>query len=92
MMSELDVHIIQSFDSPGRMGETWPSQIVPAVTNGIFVATGKRLRKLPVDTIAVKQPANRAGTKNPSKVTLSAVRENGRKADHLNQTIPRLAH
>jgi isoquinoline 1-oxidoreductase subunit beta len=63
--SELEVHIIQSFDPPSGMGEHWTSQIVPAVTNGIFVATGKRLRKLPVDTIALKQPVNGAGAKNP---------------------------
>jgi isoquinoline 1-oxidoreductase beta subunit len=42
-MSELEVHIIQSFDPPGGMGEAWTSPIVPAVTNGIFAATGKRL-------------------------------------------------
>jgi isoquinoline 1-oxidoreductase subunit beta len=49
-MSELEVHIIQSFDRPDGMGEHWTSQIVPSVTNGIFAATGKRFRKLPVDT------------------------------------------
>jgi hypothetical protein len=47
------------------MGEAWTSAIVPATPNGIFAATEKRLRKLPVDTIALMQPVNGAGTKNP---------------------------
>jgi isoquinoline 1-oxidoreductase subunit beta len=47
------------------MGEAWASPIVLAVTNGIFAATGKRLRKLPVDTIALKQPVNGTGAKKP---------------------------
>jgi isoquinoline 1-oxidoreductase beta subunit len=38
------------------MGEAGMSAIVPAVTNAIFAATGKRLRKLPIDTRALKQP------------------------------------
>jgi len=38
------------------MGEAGTSAIVPAVTNAIFAATGKRLRQLPVDTAALKQP------------------------------------
>jgi isoquinoline 1-oxidoreductase beta subunit len=38
------------------MGETGASAIAPAVTNAIFAATGKRLRKLPIDTTALKQP------------------------------------
>ncbi len=39
------------------MGEAGTSAIVPAVINAIFAATGKRLRKLPIDTEALKQPA-----------------------------------
>src|SRR4029077_3955620 len=52
----IEVHIIQNFEPPGGMGETGTSAIVPAVTNAIFAATGKRLRKLPVDTEILKQP------------------------------------
>jgi isoquinoline 1-oxidoreductase subunit beta len=52
----IEVHIVQSFEPPGGMGEPGTSAIVPAVTNAIFAATGKRLRKLPVDTTALKQP------------------------------------
>jgi isoquinoline 1-oxidoreductase beta subunit len=53
----IEVHIVQSFEPPGGMGEAGTSAIVPAVTNAIFAATGKRLRKLPIDTTALKQPA-----------------------------------
>src|SRR5215469_10540137 len=52
----IEVHIVSSEESPGGMGEPGTSAIVPAVTNAIFAATGKRLRKLPVDTTALKQP------------------------------------
>jgi isoquinoline 1-oxidoreductase subunit beta len=53
----IEVYIVQSSEPPGGMGEPGTSCILPAVTNAIFAATGKRLRKLPVDTAALKQPA-----------------------------------
>jgi isoquinoline 1-oxidoreductase subunit beta len=53
----IEVHIVQSSEEPGGMGEPGTSAIVPAVANAIFAATGKRLRKLPVDTAALRQPA-----------------------------------
>jgi isoquinoline 1-oxidoreductase subunit beta len=53
----VEVHIVRSFEPPGGMGEAGTSAIVPAVANAIFAATGKRLRKLPIDTTALKQPA-----------------------------------
>ncbi|HSV25920.1 MAG TPA: molybdopterin cofactor-binding domain-containing protein, partial [Xanthobacteraceae bacterium] len=53
----IEVHIVQSSQPPGGMGEAGTSAIVPAVANAIFAATSKRLRKLPVDTAALKQSA-----------------------------------
>ena len=53
----IEVHIIRNFESPGGMGEPGTSAIVPAVANAIFAATGKRLRKMPVDPEALKQRA-----------------------------------
>jgi isoquinoline 1-oxidoreductase beta subunit len=50
----IEVHIVRSFESPGGMGEAGTSAIVPAVTNAIFAATGKRLRKLPIDPAQLK--------------------------------------
>jgi isoquinoline 1-oxidoreductase subunit beta len=50
----IEVHIVASSEPPGGMGEAGTSAIVPAVTNAIFAATGKRLRKLPVDIAQLK--------------------------------------
>jgi isoquinoline 1-oxidoreductase beta subunit len=52
----VEVYIIQSSEPPGGMGEAGTSLIVPTVANAIFAATGKRLRRMPVDTAALKQP------------------------------------
>jgi isoquinoline 1-oxidoreductase subunit beta len=52
----IEVHIVQSSEPPGGIGEPGTSAIVPAVTNAIFAATGKRLRKLPIGSTALKQP------------------------------------
>jgi isoquinoline 1-oxidoreductase beta subunit len=52
----IEVHIVASSEPPGGMGEAGTSAIVPAVANAIFAATGKRLRKMPVDATALKQP------------------------------------
>jgi isoquinoline 1-oxidoreductase subunit beta len=50
----VDVHIVKSTEPPGGMGEAGTSAVVPAVSNAIFAATGKRLRKLPIDTALLK--------------------------------------
>ena len=52
----IEVHIVESAEPPGGMGETGTSAIVPAIANAIFAATGKRLRKMPVDASLLKQP------------------------------------
>ena len=52
----IEVHIVKSAEPPGGMGEIGTSAIVPAIANAIFAATGKRLRKMPVDTSVLKQP------------------------------------
>jgi isoquinoline 1-oxidoreductase beta subunit len=52
----IEVYIIQNSEPPGGLGEAGTSAIVPAVANAIFAATGKRLRKMPVDATELKQP------------------------------------
>jgi isoquinoline 1-oxidoreductase beta subunit len=51
----VEVHIVQNTEAPGGMGEPGTSAIVPAVANAIFAATGKRLRRLPVNARELKQ-------------------------------------
>jgi isoquinoline 1-oxidoreductase subunit beta len=53
----IEVHIVQSSKPPGGVGEPGTSAIVPSVANAIFAATDKRVRKLPIDAAALKQPA-----------------------------------
>jgi isoquinoline 1-oxidoreductase beta subunit len=53
----IEVHVIKSSEPPGGMGEAGTSGIVPAVANAVFAATGKRLRKMPIDSKVLKQPA-----------------------------------
>lgn len=45
---KVEVHIIPSAESPGGMGEVGYPSVSAAVVNGIFAATGKRIRRLPV--------------------------------------------
>jgi isoquinoline 1-oxidoreductase subunit beta len=45
---QVDVHIVESEAQPGGVGEPGLPPIVPALTNAIFAATGKRVRELPI--------------------------------------------
>ncbi|HYU91804.1 MAG TPA: xanthine dehydrogenase family protein molybdopterin-binding subunit [Gemmatimonadales bacterium] len=44
----VEVHLVRSTEAPGGVGEPGTSAVMPAVTNAIFAATGRRIRKLPV--------------------------------------------
>jgi isoquinoline 1-oxidoreductase beta subunit len=46
----IDVHIVESGEEPGGVGEPGTAALFPAVTNAIFAATGVRLHELPIDT------------------------------------------
>jgi isoquinoline 1-oxidoreductase subunit beta len=54
-MPVVEVHIVASTEPPGGMGEPGLPPIAPALTNAIFAATGKRVRKLPIDTEVLKK-------------------------------------
>src|SRR4029077_17083513 len=47
-MPSIDVYLVDSAAAPGGVGETGTSCVMPALTNAIFAATEKRIRKLPV--------------------------------------------
>jgi isoquinoline 1-oxidoreductase beta subunit len=51
-MPLVEVYIVPSSDAPGGVGEPGTPPIAPAVCNAIFAATGKRIRKLPIGTVA----------------------------------------
>ena len=44
----IQVDLVESAAAPGGIGEPGTSCVMPALTNAIFAATGKRIRKLPV--------------------------------------------
>lgn len=45
---QIDVHFIESTDSPRGLGEGPLAPVAPAIANAIFAATGKRVRELPI--------------------------------------------
>ncbi len=45
----IDIHVIPSGEPPGGIGEAGTVAGMPALANAIFAATGKRLRRLPID-------------------------------------------
>jgi isoquinoline 1-oxidoreductase subunit beta len=44
----IDVQLVKSLEAPGGIGEPGTSCVMPALSNAIFAATGKRIRKLPI--------------------------------------------
>jgi isoquinoline 1-oxidoreductase subunit beta len=47
-MPRIDTVIVETDNAPGGIGEAAVPPIAPAVSNAIFAATGKRVRRLPI--------------------------------------------
>jgi isoquinoline 1-oxidoreductase beta subunit len=45
----IEVHLVRSGERPGGVGEPGTAVTAPAIANAIFAATGKRIRKIPLE-------------------------------------------
>jgi isoquinoline 1-oxidoreductase subunit beta len=45
----VEVHLLDSSENPGGLGEVGTVSAAPALGNAIFAATGVRIRRLPID-------------------------------------------
>jgi isoquinoline 1-oxidoreductase beta subunit len=54
-MPEVAVHIVASEERMGGVGEPGVPPVAPALTNAIFAATGKRVRRLPIRVADLKR-------------------------------------
>jgi isoquinoline 1-oxidoreductase beta subunit len=58
-MPRVEVHIIESSEPPGGVGEPGVPPIAPAVANALFAACGARVRSLPLTPEKIKAAVNK---------------------------------
>jgi isoquinoline 1-oxidoreductase subunit beta len=44
----IEVHLVRNTEKPGGIGEPGTAATAPALANAVFAATGKRIRRLPL--------------------------------------------
>lgn len=54
-MPQVDVVIVDSAAAPGGIGEVGTPGVAPSLLNAVFMATGRRLRTLPLDTSQLRR-------------------------------------
>ena len=60
---EIEIHIVESHDKLGGIGEPGVPPVAPAVGNAVFRATGVRFRSLPMNPEVVLQALKTAGNR-----------------------------
>jgi CO/xanthine dehydrogenase Mo-binding subunit len=45
----IEVHLVRNLEAPGGIGEPGTAVTAAAVSNAVFAATGRRIRKLPLE-------------------------------------------